>query len=263
MRRIAFFGGSFDPVHNAHLRIAQKLPELFVLDEFNFVPAFHAPHKPDLEPLSAYHRFAMLTAATEDEPLVKVSTIELDAPEKPYTVETAEKLLNEYGGDVKIFFVIGADSWMDITAWRDWEKLLTMANFIVVERPGTEIGFSHVTPEVLERAVDLRGKRELEIIVQATEGQATEGQATEGQATEGQATEGQATEGQATEGQATEGQASEAAETANDKIYFTDAVRLDISATEIRRKITENAADWQADLPAEVAKYIDKYQIYK
>lgn len=223
MRRIAFFGGSFDPVHNAHLRIAQKLPELFVLDEFNFVPAFHAPHKPDLEPLSAYHRFAMLTAATEDEPLVKVSTIELDAPEKPYTVETAEKLLHEYGGAAKIFFVIGADSWMDITTWRDWEKLLGMANFIVVERPGVEIGFSHVTTGIMERAVDLRGKRELEIIVQATE----------------------------------------AVEAEDNKIYFTDAVRLDISATEIRRKIKENAADWQADLPVEVAKYIEKYQIYK
>jgi nicotinate-nucleotide adenylyltransferase len=220
MKRIAFFGGSFDPVHNAHLRIAQKLPELFVLDEFNFVPAFHAPHKPDQEPLSAYHRFAMLALATEEEPLARVSTLELDRPEKPYTIETVERLLDIFGADTRLFFVIGADSWRDITAWREWEKLLLIANFIVVERPGIGIDFSHVTPEIKEKVADLRGKSELEIIVNA-------------------------------------------ADITKEKIYFTDAVKLDISATEIRNKIRENSHDWQADVPPEVVKYIEKYQIYK
>lgn len=220
MKRIAFFGGSFDPVHNAHLRIAQKLPELFRLDEFYFVPAFHAPHKPDMEPLSAYHRFAMLTLATEDEPLAKVSTIELDAPEKPYTIETARKLLGKYGGEAQLFFVIGADSWRDITTWREWETLLTLANFIVVERPGVEIRLSHVTPTIAANVIDLRGKKEMEIVVQAADVQ-------------------------------------------EEKIYITDAVRLDISATAIRNAIKENTEDWQLDLPVEVANYIEKYQIYK
>ncbi|HEV7644176.1 MAG TPA: nicotinate-nucleotide adenylyltransferase [Pyrinomonadaceae bacterium] len=220
MKRIAFFGGSFDPVHNAHLRIAQKLPDLFGLDEFYFVPAFHAPHKPDQEPLSAYHRFAMLTAATENEPKVKISTIELDESKPRYTIETAAKLLNETGSDAQIFFVIGADSWRDITTWREWEKLLLMVNFIVVERPGVEIVFSHVTPEIAACCTDLRGKSEAEIVRQMTE-------------------------------------------ITGEKIYFTDTVKLDISATEIRRKIEKNAAGWQADLPAAVAKYIEKYQIYK
>lgn len=220
MKRIAFFGGSFDPVHNAHLRIAQKLPELFQLDEFNFMPAFHAPHKPDLEPLSAYHRFAMIALATENEPQVKVSTIELDAPEKPYTIETAAKLLEKYNGEAKVYFVIGGDSWRDITTWREWEKLMTMTSFIVVSRPGAELGFDHVTEEIRQRAVDLRGKSELEIVVKATE-------------------------------------------FTEDKIYFTDAVRLDISATAIRSNIKENGDDWRDDVPAEVAKYIEKYQIYK
>jgi nicotinate-nucleotide adenylyltransferase len=219
MKRIAFFGGSFDPVHNAHLRIAQKLPELFQLEEFNFVPAFHAPHKPDLEPLSAYHRFAMLALATEDLPVVKISTIELDAPERPYTIETAGKLVDKYPG-AQLFFVIGADSWRDITTWREWERLLMMANFIVVERPWVEIGFSHVTPQILERAVDLRDNSEIEIVVKVTESD-------------------------------------------ENKIYFTDAVKLDISATSIRQKIRENAADRFDDVPDEVAIYIEKYQIYK
>src|ERR1700755_1727310 len=134
MKRIAFFGGSFDPGHNAHLRIAQKLPELFALDEFYFVPAFHAPHKPDMKPLSAYHRFAMLALAAQDEARVKISTVELDAPERPYTIETVTKIMAETGGGARLFFIIGADSWRDITTWREWEKLLTMVSFIVVER---------------------------------------------------------------------------------------------------------------------------------
>jgi nicotinate-nucleotide adenylyltransferase len=220
MKRIAFFGGSFDPVHNAHLRIAQKLPELFGLEEFYFVPAFHAPHKPDQEPLSAYHRFAMLTAATENEPEVKISTIELDGSKPRYTVETVAKLLEDLDGDTRVFFVIGADSWRDITTWREWEKLLLMVNFIVVERPGIEIDLAHVTPEIAARCTDLRGKSEPDIVRQMTE-------------------------------------------ITGEKIYFTGTVKLDISATEIRRKIEENAAGWQADLPVAVAKYIEKYQIYK
>ena len=224
MKRTAFFGGSFDPVHNAHLRIAQKLPELFGLDEFYFVPAFHAPHKPDQEPLSAYHRFAMLALATENEPKIKISTVELDEAQPRYTIETAAKLLDEAGDNTQIFFVIGADSWRDITTWREWEKLLTMVNFIVVERPGVEIGFAHVTAEIAARCTDLRGKSEAEISDRMTD---------------------------------------RMTEMTGEKIYFTGAVKLDISATEIRRKTRENAAGWQADLPGEVAKYIEKYQIYK
>jgi nicotinate-nucleotide adenylyltransferase len=220
MKRIAFFGGSFDPVHNAHLRIAQKLPELFALDEFYFVPAFHAPHKPDMKPLSAYHRFAMLALAAENEPKVKISTVELDAPERPYTIETVARLMAETGKDTRLFFVIGADSWRDITTWREWEKLLTAVSFIIVERPGIITGFSHVTPAVRERIADLRGKDSDEIVRQVTEN-------------------------------------------SGEKVYFTDAVLLDVSATAIREKITKGAAGWREDLPEAVAKYIEKYQIYK
>jgi len=213
MKRIAFYGGSFDPPHIGHLTIARKLSDLFVLDEFTFIPAFHAPHKKDKKPTSAFHRFAMLSLATEIEGKIKVSTVELDAPEKPFTYQTQAKLKND-SPEAEIFFVIGADSWAEIDTWREWEKVLTQTNVIVVTRPEYEIDFSHVTKEIKARLIDLRKNGE------------------------------------------------QKTKNGEQKIYITDAVNLDVSATEIRRKIRAQENDWRELVPNEVAKYIEKYELY-
>lgn len=207
MKKIAFYGGSFDPIHNGHLAIAKELTKRFELDEFIFIPAFHAPHK-NRKPTSAFHRYAMISLATNDEPNIKISTIELDAPERPFTIETQGKIKSFYENP-QIFFVIGADSWQDIRTWREWEKVLTTTNIIVVTRPDYEITFSHVTDEIKERIVDLRGNKEVKT-------------------------------------------------NSEDRIYITDAVNLDISATEIRHKID----GWQNFVPKEIVKYIEKYKLY-
>jgi nicotinate-nucleotide adenylyltransferase len=157
MNRIAFFGGTFDPVHNGHLKIARTLVEFFRLDRFYFLPAFHAPHKADRKPTSAYHRFAMLSIATENDRDIFVSTHELDRGEPRYTVDTIPELSAAFRNS-KLFFVMGADSWMDIGTWRRWEDLLLMTNHIVVARPGVEISAGHVTDRVRQRIEDVRGK---------------------------------------------------------------------------------------------------------
>lgn len=162
MKRIAFYGGSFDPIHNGHLKIAQELVRVFELDEFVFIPAFHAPHKKDKKPTSAFQRYAMLCLATKDENKIGVSKIELELPSKPYTIETLTRLKTDLSRR-KLFFVIGADSWAEITTWKEWEKVLTIVNIIVVTRPPIKIEFSHVTPEIQERIVDLRGKMNFEL----------------------------------------------------------------------------------------------------
>ena len=145
-RRIAFYGGSFDPVHRGHLAVAQALLEQFELDEFVFIPAFHAPHKVRLKPTSAYDRYAMLCLVTENEPNMSVSKMEVEMPDRPYSVQTLRQL-NVERPDDEIFFVMGADSWMDIRTWREWETVLTMTNIIVVTRPDVEIG--QTVPESL------------------------------------------------------------------------------------------------------------------
>ncbi len=228
MKRIAFYGGSFDPPHNGHLTIARKLIRLFKLDEVIFVPAFHAPHKKDKNPTSAFHRYAMLCLATNGLQQIKVSTMELDVPTRPYTVETLSKLKDELT-DAQIFFVMGADSWAEITTWRDWEKVLTIVNIIVVTRPTHPIGFSHVTREIRERIVDLRER------VSSSKFQVQSQQSEIWNLKFG---------------------------IKQEQIYITDVVNLDISATEIRRKIRQNESDWHGLVPNEVAKYIEKYDIY-
>ena len=153
-KRIAYYGGTFDPIHVGHLDVARGVIERFRIDEFNFVPAFHAPHKKRTKPTSAFHRFAMISLALEDG--MRISDVEVSAPTKPYTIETLTRVLNENTED-RVFFVIGADSWEEITTWRRWEKVLTLVDIVVVTRPGYEIDTDHVTNEIRERVVDLRG----------------------------------------------------------------------------------------------------------
>ncbi|MBS1795366.1 MAG: nicotinate (nicotinamide) nucleotide adenylyltransferase [Acidobacteria bacterium] len=255
MKRIAFYGGSFDPPHNGHLAIAEALKGQFALDEFVFIPAYHAPHKKEKKPTSPFHRFAMLALATSDAPAVKVSKIELDAPERPYSVETLTRLKNELTG-TEIFFVIGADSWRDITTWREWETVLTIVNIIVVTRPGYEIGFDHVTDRVRARIVDRRGEEE--------KGRGGEGEKRRRgeRETDNSDIEQSEIRNPKSEIEMSEIEMSEI-RNPKSEIAITDAVMVDVSATEIRGKIRENRADWRDDVPQAVAKYIEKYELYK
>src|SRR5260370_10229463 len=86
--RIAILGGTFDPIHNGHLAAAQSVAETFQVDEFHFVPAFTPPHKVSFGLTSPFHRFAMVALATISIERFRTSTIEVDALEKRYTLET-------------------------------------------------------------------------------------------------------------------------------------------------------------------------------
>lgn len=157
-KRIALYGGTFDPVHDGHLAIARSLLELFALDEVLFIPAHAAPHKRGLPTTPAWHRYAMLALATAEEPRFLASTVELDAPERPYTVETITRLRTDPGGaGARLFFVMGADSWAEITTWREWERLLSMCDHVVATRPGYGLSFEHVPANIRARVTDLRG----------------------------------------------------------------------------------------------------------
>ena len=221
MKRIALYGGSFDPVHAGHITVARSLLKLFALDSVLFIPAHVAPHKREARVAPALQRYAMLVLATQGEAQLKVSSAEIDAPGKPYTVDTLSRLQTELGREAQLFFIMGADSWMEITTWREWERVLALSNHIVVTRPGYELSAAHITPLIRERVVDLRGaaldriKRE----VDRSDGL---------------------------------------------KIYITDAVRMDVSATAIRKLLSEGRdAEIAGLVPPPVAEFIGKYGLYR
>jgi nicotinate-nucleotide adenylyltransferase len=145
-KRIALYGGTFDPVHAGHLEIARKVSEVFEIEKVIFVPAQMAPHKVRLPVTEPIHRYAMLALATQYDSRLVVSTYELDDPERRYTVDTVEHFQRELNDSTELFFIMGADSWSEITTWREWERLLTMTNHIVVTRPGFELTKDHVGP---------------------------------------------------------------------------------------------------------------------
>ena len=154
-RRIALYGGTFDPVHLGHLEVARRVSQLFEIENVLFVPAQVAPHKIGRVVTAPIHRYAMLALATQNEPHLLVSTFELDEPDRRFTVDTLAHFQREFV-DADLFFLMGADSWMEITTWREWEKLLGMVNHVVVTRPGYQIEVGHVGPEHHQRVVDLR-----------------------------------------------------------------------------------------------------------
>lgn len=158
VKRAAIYGGTFDPVHNGHLKVARRVQKLFELDELFFVPACVPPHKRGAGISSAFHRFAMLALATQNDQALRVSTTELDYPERPYAVETVARMQELLGVDYRLFFVMGADSWSEITTWREWQKLLTMCDHVVVTRPGYEL---ETRPEA--SVMDVRGRSDDEI----------------------------------------------------------------------------------------------------
>ena len=151
LRRVGIYGGTFDPVHNGHVEAARGVLKLFELEKLIFVPAWAPPHKRNLKLTSAFHRFGMLALATQADQRLLISTVELDSPDRPYAVDTITRMLKT---DQRLFFLIGADSWNEITTWFEWQKLLTLCDLIVVTRPGYEVAAAPAAANV----ADLRGK---------------------------------------------------------------------------------------------------------
>ena len=138
-KRIALYGGTFDPVHSGHLEVARRVSELFEIERVIFIPAQLAPHKVGRLVTEPIHRYAMLALATQDDPRLLISTFELDAPDRRYTVDTVAHFQRTCGEATELFFIMGADSWSEIRTWREWERLLKMTSHIVVTRPGYEM----------------------------------------------------------------------------------------------------------------------------
>ena len=126
----AIFGGTFDPIHRAHLVVAREAADAFSLDQVLFIPAANPPHKDAGTPYE--HRYKMVELACKEDPRFLPSRLEEEA-RKSYSIYTVE-LVKGMGGDV--FFVIGADAFAEIQTWFRWQDVVREVEFIVVTRPG-------------------------------------------------------------------------------------------------------------------------------
>jgi nicotinate-nucleotide adenylyltransferase len=155
--RLGVFGGTFDPIHNGHLAVAGALAERFAFDELLFVPAHVPPHKRG-EPIThACHRFAMAALATADRADWGLSTLEVEAPERPYSVDTIARLGELRPRAVPLYFIIGADQFEDLPTWHEPLRLVESCHIIVTARPGHRLGAEHLPDPIRRRLVDLRG----------------------------------------------------------------------------------------------------------
>jgi len=140
-RRIGLFGGTFDPIHLGHIAVARAAERAFRLNQVIFIPVGHPPHKPasDLPPYE--HRFGMVALACAGYPHFVTSLAESGydgaEPRVCYSVDTVRLFREQFNqpGD-RLYFILGADSFLDLPAWKDYETLLDLCDFIVASRPG-------------------------------------------------------------------------------------------------------------------------------
>jgi nicotinate-nucleotide adenylyltransferase len=139
--RIALFGGTFDPIHSGHLRAARAAARKFRLDRILFVPSGNPPHKVEdgLTPFA--HRYSMVALATARDPKFVPSLLESPTPDGRlrYSIDTVRAAKRQLNKADELFFLIGADAFLDIPQWKHFRRLLDLTNFIVVSRPGFSI----------------------------------------------------------------------------------------------------------------------------
>ena len=128
---IALYGGSFDPVHIGHLRIAEDIRETYNFEKIIFIPAYVSPLKSKSN-ASAEDRLNMLNLATKDNPKFEISTIEIARKGKSYTIDTVKFFKEKLGYNP--YFIVGTDAFLTLHLWKDSKELVKLTNFIVVGR---------------------------------------------------------------------------------------------------------------------------------
>ncbi|MCG6910221.1 MAG: nicotinate (nicotinamide) nucleotide adenylyltransferase [Deltaproteobacteria bacterium] len=194
------FGGTFNPVHNGHLRVIEEVAASFELAKTYIVPAALPPHKPLHDIAAAEDRLAMIRLAAGDLPGFEISDLEINRPGPSYTVDTLMHFKGQAGKTDRIFLIVGVDAFLEIDTWKAYLDILKTAPLIVMARPAGGPGQGH---PAWKRAADfIRQKISDNYVFTKTK-------------------------------------ASDATK-AYQPIFFTDVTLLDISSTRIRQLIRQN-----------------------
>src|SRR5580693_4294769 len=225
-RRIALFGGSFDPIHNGHLAVARAADRRFNFDQIHFVPASRPPHKLKQHLAPFPHRFAMVALACAEHPHFVPSVAEagedFSGAQLHYSVDTVRYFRHSYHGQGdRIYFIIGADAFLDIPMWKEYETLLGLCDFIVANRPGIRVEALRlvIPPDLMARGgvrKDVEEVHESNVVAHLT----------------------------------------------RTSVYLLDNVSSDVSATDIRRK-RHREQNIHGLVSARVEEYILKQDLYR
>lgn len=143
--RIGLIGGTFDPIHYAHLAVAEEVHAALNLTKMVFIPAGQPPHKLEQECTPSYHRLAMVQLAIASNPHFTLSGVEIDRQGPSYLVDTLRILHDQWGPETELFFVIGWDSLEEFHTWyKSADILAQLTGLVAVKRPGYEedIGYN-------------------------------------------------------------------------------------------------------------------------
>lgn len=154
---IGIFGGTFDPIHNGHLAVANGVQAAMHLQRIIFIPTGQPWLKKDLVVSPARHRIEMVRLAIAGKDVFELSTIEVERPGPSYTVETLEVLRRQLGPEVDLFFLLGSDALADFPRWKEPHRVIEMCRLVAFSRPGFRLPpleqFEEKVPGISERLI--------------------------------------------------------------------------------------------------------------
>ena len=147
MQSIGIFGGTFDPIHFGHLRMAEELRAQLGLEQVRFFPSAQPPHREEPH-TSPVHRARMVELAISGNPAFVLDCRELERTGPSYTVDTLRSLREECGVTTPLILFIGSDAFFGLTSWHRWQELPELAHIAVAFRPGTALHEDVLPPEL-------------------------------------------------------------------------------------------------------------------
>ena len=146
---LGLLGGTFDPIHHGHLRLAEEAWDGLGLDSVLLIPAGSPPHR-NTPRTSAEHRLAMVQLAAEANDHLKVDAAEVRAEGPSYTVLSLERLRALHGPDQPLVLLVGADAFLGLATWHRWKDIFTLAHIAVATRPSHVLEVEHMAPALAE-----------------------------------------------------------------------------------------------------------------
>ena len=198
--KIGVLGGTFDPVHLAHLAVAEAVKAELDLAEVIFVPAGQPWLKANNYILAAEHRVQMVRLAIAGKPCFRLSTMEIDRPGPSYTVDTMAELRGQIGAEDELYFILGWDNLAELPRWREPARIIQLCYLVAVPRPG------YCVPDLMKLEGDIPGIAK--------------------------------------------------------RVIILDKPQMDISATEIRKRLSRGAPINDL-VPEAVAEYIRRHGLYR